>query len=185
MKRFFICILAFFLLLSLPACGKKKEKKTELEQLTNNAVVSAQAEVYEVEITLENIFDYFDFKQYRSNYTDEKGNVSSVLISYGLQLKEGYYAANSSEYKDTMTISFTAEGVVNTGNFDVDFDTLQYTGTAADTSYVTVSEELSFWPKGNRTTTWSFGLYSSSYVNYFQNFYINEAKGKIYIKTTP
>jgi len=180
-KRIMLCLLCFVLLFSLPACGKKKKQ----EQGNTNVVVSAAPTVYEVEITPQNIFDYFDFKQYPTHLKDEDGNVTSVQIAYGLELKEGYYAANSDEYEDTMELSFTAEGVVNEGTFTIDFDTLQYGGTITETSYVTVSETLKFWPKGNRTTVWSFGLFSRGYVNYFQNFVITDAKGSIFIKTTP
>ena len=92
--------------------------------------------------------------------------------------------ANLIHYQKLTPLLQRWKDLIERENFDVDFDTLQFTGTTTDTSYVTVNEELRFWPTGNRTTTWSFGLYSSSYINYFQNFSINEAKGKIYIKTT-
>jgi len=45
-----------------------------------------------------------------------------------------------------------------------------------------VSETLSFWPKGNRTSTWAFGNYSTSYILYFQNFTVTDVSGSIFIK---
>lgn len=178
MKKIFIILLCAALCLSMCACGKgKKKDQADSEQ----AFVPAEPEIYEVELTLDNVFTYFDLKQYPTYFKDDEGKVTSVQIAYGLELKPGYYAANSPEYEDSMELNFTAEGVVNKGDFTVDYNTLQFGGTTYETSYTTVSETLHFWPDGNRTTTWTFGLFSNSYVNYFQSFSVTSVKGSIFI----
>ena len=178
MKRLLAIILIFVLILSLCACKKKEEPSQDPapEQTAEPATV------YQLDVTLENIYDFFDYKEYKTYFKDDNGNVTSVQISYGLALKPGYVAANDPELTDTMEISFTADGIVNSGTFDVDFDTMQYSGTVSETSVNSISQSLKFWPKGSRTIIWPYGVYSSSYVIYLQNFHITEAKGTVYIK---
>ena len=177
-KRIYLVLL---LVLMLCACGKDKEKS----QGTEDIVISAPPAYYEVDIDLSNIFDYFEFKQYPTYFKNDNGDITSVQIGYGLELKEGYYAYNSKDHKDTMTLKFKADGIINEGEFDINYETFQYSGNISKTDYTTVEETLKFWPKGNRTTTWTFGHFSSSYVIYFQNFYVMEASGKIFITTIP
>ena len=85
---------------------------------------------------------------------------------------------------DTMEITFTADGVVNSGSFDVDFASLQYSGTVTGTERSSITHTLKFWPKGDRTTTWTFGNYSDSYILYLENFTVTSAKGSIYLKNS-
>ena len=179
MKRLSALLLAAALLLSLCACGKKESEPTEE---SNSPQEPDKAIIYEVDISLHNIYDIFDYKEYKTYFKDDNSNVTSVQISYGLALKEGYVAANDPNYKDTMKISFTADGIVNSGSFDVDYDTLQYSGTIAETQVTSISDTLEFWPKGSRTIIWPYGVFSSSYVIYLQNFHITDAGGKVYIK---
>ena len=47
-----------------------------------------------------------------------------------------------------------------------------------------ITHTLKFWPKGDRTTTWTFGNYSDSYILYLENFTVTSAKGSIYLKNT-
>ena len=91
-----------------------------------------------------------------------------------------YYAGGV----DTMEITFTADGVVNSGSFDVDFASLQYSGTVTGTERSSITHTLKFWPKGDRTTTWTFGNYSDSYILYLENFTVTSAKGSIYLKNS-
>lgn len=83
-----------------------------------------------------------------------------------------------------MEITFTADGVVNSGNFDVDFASLQYSGTVTGTERNSITHTLKFWPKGDRTTTWTFGNYSDSYILYLENFTVTSAKGSVYLKNS-
>ena len=140
--------------------------------------------VFEVKITLDNLYDYFEYREYPAAVKNDNGDISNVQVSYGLALKEGYTAANSSKYKDTMEITFTADGVVNSGSFDVDFASLQYSGTVTGTERSSITHTLKFWPKGDRTTTWTFGNYSDSYILYLENFTVTSAKGSIYLKNS-
>lgn len=180
MKRTLIILLTVCLLLSLCACGK--EEAEEPAQL--QAPQETPNPVFEVKITLDNLYDYFEYREYPAAVKNDNGDISNVQVAYGLALKDGYTAANSSKYKDTMEITFTAEGVVNTGSFAVDFATLQYSGTVTSTERNSITHTLKFWPKGDRTTTWTFGNYSDSYILYLENFTVTSAKGSIYLKNS-
>ena len=177
MKKFFY-MLFFALLLTLCACGKDEPPS----YVPAPTVQETSNPVFEVKITLDNLYDYFEYREYTSYIKNDNGGISNVQVSYGLALKDGYTAANSPKYKDTMEITFTADGVVMSGDFDVDFTTLQYSGTAASTERRSISETLKFWPKGDRTVVWTFGNYSDSYILYLENFCVTSAKGSIFLK---
>ena len=180
MKRTLIILLTVCLLLSLCACGKEETE----EPMQILAPQETPNPVFEVKITLDNLYDYFEYREYPAAVKNDNGGISNVQVSYGLALKEGYTAANSSKYKDTMEITFTADGVVNSGSFDVDFATLQYSGTVTSTERNSITHTLKFWPKGDRTTIWTFGNYSDSYILYLENFTVTSAKGSVYLKNS-
>ena len=178
-RRIIALMLALVMALSLCGC-KKKNKDEAAAQPVATAVPN---EVFEVKITMDNLWDYFYFKEYRTDVRSETDSkILSAQIAYGLQLKEIYTAANDEKYKDTMKLKFEADGIVLNGDYVVDFDTLQYTGPTYTSEMTHVSETLSFWPKGNRTSTWAFGNYSTSYILYFQNFTVTDVSGSIFIK---
>lgn len=186
MKKIYILLLAVIMSFALCACGKDKQPDTPEQNITAPQASNA---VIEVKITPENLFDYFEYKEFPTYYKNTNDNssgesVSSVQISYGFALKEGYTAARDPAHKDTMTVSFTADGVINSGTFDVDFDTLQYSGTTTNTERKTISETLAFWPKGDRTIIWPFGTYSDSYIIYLENFTVTGAKGSVFLLRT-
>lgn len=106
-------------------------------------------------------------------------NVSYVQISYGLSSRR--YAANSAAYKDSMEISFTAEGVANKGSFTVDYDTLQYSGSTKARAHAGFNT-LKFWPKGSRTVSYPYGNYSGNYIIYLENFTVTSVSGSIFLK---
>ena len=180
-KKLIAVLLVFAMVFSL--CGCKKKKKDKEEATAQPVATAVPNEVFEVKITMDNLWDYFYYKEYRTDVRSETDSkILSAQIAYGLQLKEVFTAANDPQYKDTMKLKFEAAGVVLSGEYTVDFDTLQYTGVTHDAQSSKVSETLSFWPKGNRTTTWAFGNYSSSYILYFENFTVTDVSGSIYIK---
>jgi len=178
-RRMIALMLALIMALSL--CGCKKKKKDEAA--AQPVATAVPNEVFEVKITMDNLWDYFYFKEYRTDVRSETDSkILSAQIAYGLQLKEIYTAANEEKYKDTMKLKFEADGIVLNGDYVVDFDTLQFTGPTYTSEMTHVSETLSFWPKGNRTSTWAFGNYSTSYILYFQNFTVTDVSGSIFIK---
>lgn len=176
MKRWIALLLAVMSVLSLVGCGKKKTGTLSSDEIDD------RDSIFEVKITLDNLYDYFEYREFKTSVKGDDGKTSSVQISYGLALKEGYTAANSPDHKDTMSITFTADGVVNSGDFTVDFNTLQYTGTVKETERKSITETLSFWPKGDRTTTWTYGNYGSSYILYLENFTVTKASGSVYLR---
>lgn len=167
--------------MALSLCGCKKKNKEEAA--AQPVATATPNEVFEVKITMDNLWDYFYFKEYRTDVRSETDSkILSAQIAYGLQLKEIYTAANDEKHKDTMKLKFEADGIVLNGDYEIDFNTLQYTGPTYTSEMTHVSESLSFWPKGNRTTTWAFGNFSTSYILYFQNFTVTDVSGSIFIK---
>ena len=175
---------AALLLLGLAGCGKKQTNvDQEALDAANAGVIqqSGDGYVYEIKINMNNLWDYFEYKEYVSRLKEDDGTVTCANVAYGLQLKEGFQAANDENHKDTLKLTFTANGTVNEGHFTVDFDTLQWTGDVISSEQISVSDELEFWAKGNRTSNWQFGVYSTGYVNYFTDFTITSATGSIWL----
>lgn len=178
MKRWICAVLVLALALSLAGCGRGgKGRKGEDEDSP-----VPDSPVQEVRIDLNNLFQYFEYKEYPSIVREDNGVISSVQVSYGLALRPGYEAANLPEYKDTLKLRFTAVGVVKTGDFSVDYDTLSYSGTTSSELREDVSETLGFWAKGNRTYVWTFGCYSKSNISYLESFQVLSASGSIFLK---
>ncbi|MBR1456588.1 MAG: hypothetical protein IJ594_05455 [Oscillospiraceae bacterium] len=180
MKRIVAILLCAAMLLSLAACGKKG--KEDAGEQTESA--ASKSPVVKVDISLSNLYQYFEYKEFPSIVREDNDKISSVQVSYGLALREGYEAANLPEYEDTLELTFTADGVIKSGSFVVDFDTLQYSGEEYSVQRETVSETLAFWPEGNRTFIWTFGNYSKSNILYLENFQVTRATGCIYLKNT-
>ena len=171
-------LLALLMVLSLTACCRKAKEKKAAAAASPTPVPN---EAFEVKLNLDNFLDYFYYKEYRADVRDEStAEINSATVAYGLQLKPQFTAANDPAHRDTMTLRFEADGVVMSGDFDIDFRTLTFTGTPATSERVRVSELLHFWPKGDRTTTWAFGNYSSSNIMYFESFRVTEVSGSVF-----
>ena len=181
MKRTLALVLALCMLLCLTGCRRKNQKETA--PAAPAVPTPTPNEVFEVKLTLDNLFTYFDYKEYRADVRDENSSeIDSSTIAYGLQLKPQFTAANDLEHKDTMLLRFEADGVVMSGDFQINFNDLSYTGYADTNERVHVSETLHFWPKGDRTTTWAFGNYSSSNIMFFDSFRVTQVTGSVFLK---
>ena len=180
MRRLIALLLALGMALTLCACGKKKKAA---EETPPPAPTPTPNETFEVKLSLENLYTYFDYKEYRADVRDENtSEINSSTIAYGLQLKPQFTAANDPAHKDTMVLTFEAEGRVMSGDFAVNFDDLSFTGMPETQERVHVSERLHFWPKGDRTTTWAFGNYSNSNIMYFERFDVTQVTGSVFLK---
>ena len=178
-RRAAALLLALALAVSLGGCGKKK---TPAEPEGLPAGQTAESDVVEVKITRQNLFDYFEYREFPTEVKGENnGEISNVQVAYGLALREGWTAANDPKYKDTLRVDFMAEQVVNSGRFTVDFETLQWYGDVVTTERRQISEKLVFWPKGDRTSVWTYGNYSDSYILYLENFTVTSASGTVYL----
>ena len=181
MKRTLALVLALCMLLCLTGCKRKNKKETA--PAAPAVPTPTPNEVFEVKLSLDNLFTYFDYKEYRADVRDENSSeIDSSTIAYGLQLKPQFTAANDLEHKDTMLLRFEADGVVMSGDFQINFTDLSYTGYADTNERVHVSETLHFWPKGDRTTTWAFGNYSNSNIMYFDSFRVTQVTGSVFLK---
>ena len=180
MKRALALVLALCMLLCLTACGKKSKKESGSAPVIPTPTPN---EVFEVKMSLDNLYTYFDYKEYRADVRDENSSeIDSSTIAYGLQLKPQFTAANDPAHRDTMTLRFEADGVVMSGDFQINFQDLSYTGYADTNERVHVSETLRFWPKGDRTTTWAFGNYSGTNIMYFDTFRVTQVSGSVFLK---
>lgn len=181
MKRTLALVLALCMLLCLTGCRRKDKRASA--SVPPPVPTPTPNEVFEVKMTLDNLYTYFDYKEYRADVRDENSSeIDSSTIAYGLQLKPQFTAANDLEHKDTMLLRFEAEGIVMSGDFQINFQDLSYTGYADTNERVHVSETLHFWPKGDRTTTWAFGNYSNSNIMYFDSFRVTQVTGSIFLK---
>ena len=181
MKRITAIILALALSLSLCACGKKNSASGGRPGKEQSDPEETPAPVVRIDLNPTNFYDYFVYKEYRSAAKDDDGNIESMQILYGFALKDGFTAAASPEYNDTLKVVFTANGIVKEGSFTIDYDNLTYTGAAGSTEVVPIEEDLVFWAKGNRTEIWAFGNYNKSYVMYLQDFTVKSVSGCIYL----
>ncbi len=180
MKRALALVLALCMLLCLTACGKKSKKESASAPVIPTPTPN---EVFEVKMSLDKLYTYFDYKEYRADVRDENSSeIDSSTIAYGLQLKPQFTAANDPAHKDTMILRFEADGVVMSGDFQINFQDLSYTGYADTNERVHVSETLRFWPKGDRTTTWAFGNYSGTNIMYFDTFRVTQVSGSVFLK---
>ncbi len=176
-KTFRILALCLSAVLLLSGCGREKEAESPDDE---DAVREPQ--IVEVKITGANFDKYFNYREYQSFATDEDGNITACNLSYGFSLKPGYQAANDPEHRDSLTVSFRADGVSQHGEFNVDFTTVNYTAAAIDSEeHEAVEDVLSFWPQGNRTVSYPYGTISSSYVIRLQNFTVTAVGGSIYL----
>ena len=167
---------ALLILVLLSGCGKQKTD----EEVPDDTPAGPQ--IMEVKITGANFYDYFDYKEYPSYATDEDGNITACNLSYGFSLREGYVAANDPEHKDTLKVSFAAEGVSQYGEFNVDFQTLRFDGTVWSEERENVSATLDFWPQGGRTVSYPYGTLSSSYIITFRSFTVTSVSGSIFLR---
>ena len=179
MKKLIVLFQSILLLLSLCACGKQEAEEAAQPSAPSDAVIA-------VKITPNNLFQYFEYREYPSLIRGEENTdiISRAQVSYGLALREGFTAANSPEYKDTMQVTFTADGIIKSGEFNIDFNTLQYSGTEYSSQRQTITETLAFWPKGDRTFVWTYGNYSKSNILYLENFRVVSASGTVYLRQT-
>lgn len=181
MKRLLALLLALCMALCLTGC--KRKSKSESVPAAPAVPPPTPNEVFEVKMSLDNLYTYFDYKEYRADVRDENSSeIDSSTIAYGLQLKPQFTAANDSEHRDTMLLRFEAEGIVMSGDFQINFNDLSYTGYADTNERVHVSETLHFWPKGDRTTTWAFGNYSGTNIMYFDSFRVTQVTGSVFLK---
>ncbi len=184
MKRIIAVLLVLCLCAGcLTGCGKKKkEQQEDAPRQEQTQQEDLKNKVLEVKISMENLFEYFEYKEFPTFYKEDDGTVTSASIAYGLALKDVYTAATDSKYKHSLNVSFTGEVMVNKGDYQVDFDTMQVYGTTEESYVQTVSHDMQFWPKGDRTTIWTYGTYSSLFAIYMANFTITDAKGTVYLK---
>ena len=76
-KRIIALVLALCMALSMCGC-KKKNKKNKDEPVAVAVVTPMPNDPFEVKLTPENLFEYFDYKEYR---TDVRSETDSKILS--------------------------------------------------------------------------------------------------------
>ena len=66
-------------------------------------------EVTEVEIAMDNLWDYFEITEVRNEQTDAQGNLKSLNIQNRLSLKEDYKLADRKEYPTDVAVGYEYE----------------------------------------------------------------------------
>jgi len=172
-----LVLILLFSVVPLSACGKKKSSAGESEESA-----ASGPQIREVRITGANFYDYFDYKEYPNFATDEDGNINACNLSYGFSLREGLIAADDPEHPDTLQVSFAADGVSRSGEFEVNFQNLTYTGTVYSEEHEAITDTLFFWPKGGRTVSYPYGTLSSSYIIRLEGFTVTSVSGSVFLR---
>jgi len=179
-KRICLFIVICLCAALLAGCGKKNT--ADSVHLPDETAKPQKSDILKVSINANNLYDYFEYTEIKSTMKNDNGTISNVQVSYALKLKDGYEPADPEQYNNTLEVEFTARGVIREGEFDVNYDTLEYTGTTnGEPQYTSVNETLTFWPQGSRTTAYTYGNYSSTFIIYLENFTVTNAKGNIYL----
>ena len=174
-KQNTLILLSLMLCLLLCGCSRKEKQSEELKEDDTGPRIT------EVTITGANFYDYFDYKEYPSYATDEDGNINACNLSYGFSLHPGLTAVDDGEHKSSLQVSFTADGVAQYGEFDINFQTLNFTGNEYSRETEQISETLGFWPQGNRTVSYPYGTLSSSYIIRLYNFKVTSVSGTVWL----
>lgn len=87
--------------------------------------------VTEVEITMDNLWDYFEVAENRNEQTDANGKPYSLYVSRYLSLKDNYKLANKEEYPTDVAVGFEydSKNVAYTKPSSVDFEGFTISGT--------------------------------------------------------
>lgn len=133
MKRALAMLLVIMLCLSLAACAA--EESVVPEMVEESSIQATEAQVHEVEITLENWQDYFEMRETQWVQVNENGSIILREFGYGVFLKDEYKEQLAEE--DPVDVSFEMEvdsvryqvyGDLTTDNFIIREDTLHNEG---------------------------------------------------------
>lgn len=128
----------------------------------------------EVEITMDNLWDYFEIKENRQEDTDAQGDLIRLFVTRVLSLKEDYSLANRDEYPTDIAVGYEYDRDVKTyGTHCVlDFDSWTCNAAVAwkDQSHCS---EMAHFPK----SAWM----DSSQMNYDNNGNASNNNGAIIV----
>ena len=211
MKRTLSAILVMILCLTLCACGASAPAPTpeptpnsgELLYNKYSAIIDAleaedydgaaealealrpAPEVTEVEITMDNLWDYFEIVEKRNEQTDAMGSLTHVEIQYVLSLKNNLLLAETEMYPTDVAVGYEYDYTETQyyGSCTLDFENWSCDGNAEHPFGGHESKMLHF-PKSGYLYYAVIGYFSgieggSILVN--ENFEILNASGTLYL----
>lgn len=143
-------------------------------------------EVTEVEITMDNLWDYFEITEDRTEQTDAMDNLTRVYIQYSLQLKEEYLLAEADKYPTDVAIGYEYDYTETQyyGSCTLDFENWSCDGNAQWPPFGGHESKMLHFPK-NRNLYAALMEYFSGMeggailVN--ENFEVLNASGTLYL----
>lgn len=141
-------------------------------------------EVTEVEITMDNLWDYFEITEERYEQTDAQGNLYQLQISSRLSLKNEYTLAEDDEYPTDVAVGYEYDSSFS-GYYKpctVDFETFTCNGIAwaNETNH---ESKMAHFPQ----SAWVYDFFASNDPNYdanirtVSNFNVLNASGTLYL----
>ena len=215
MKRTVACMLLLSLCLGLCACGAAAPDPTPTPEPTPNpaellcekyapvidaleagdydgaiAAVTAMKPVppvTEVQITLDNLWDYFEIREVPIEQTDAHGNLVYLWIDYLLTLKDGYELADLTKYQTGVAVAYEYDGVSYEYDTpcEIDFEAFTCSRAPSSTSIMYHSETvhypdsyLHYSKIANNPVDQSNG---GAYIFVFENLEFLSADGTLYL----
>lgn len=142
-------------------------------------------EVTEVEITMDNLWDYFEITEDRQEQVDAQGEMYALTIDRKLALKEGVILADTNEYPTDVAVGYEYDEhqILFWNSCEIDFDTFTSKESLAQ-QYTTHRSEMKHFPKQSFLTA-SFanngGSGGSANIIKSENFEILNASGTLYL----
>ena len=140
--------------------------------------------IIEVEITMDNLWDYFEITEQRNEEKDAQGNLISLHINYLLSLREEYTLAKGDEYPTDVVVGYEYDSSFSSyfKPCSVDFDNFTCNGSAWANETNHESKQVRF-PQNK----WVYDVYATNNPNYdatiqtVSNFEVLNASGTLYL----
>lgn len=160
--------------------------------------------VTEVEITLDNLWNYFEITEYRSLSADAQRNPTDVSVAYYLTLKEEYELADLDEYRTDVAVGYEFDDIHTSYYYPctMDFDTLTCSGSEADrykyhnsllgyfrqnemwiaTETLHIAGISLYWESARcKSDQSNVNYWDTAYIDTVENFEILNASGTLYL----
>ena len=142
-------------------------------------------DVTEVEITMDNLWDYFEIKEDRTEETDAQGELYYLAITRKLSLREGFTLADFDKYPTDVAVGYEYDRkyVQYWKPCTIDFEDFTCNGSAAwrDTPH---ESKMAHFPK----QAWMDTTYASNYagsdvaiIETIESFEVLNASGTLYL----
>lgn len=146
-------------------------------------------EVTEVEITMDNLWDYFEIVENRNEQTDAQGNLKSLYVGNNISLKEGYQLAARDEYATDVAVGYEYDRLDTQYwvSCTIDFENWTCSSSSAWRDKTHVSEMVHFPTRSNLYTPFiqyingDVSKNEGAYIQTVENFEVLNASGTLYL----